>query len=75
MEHDARIMVWRTSAANGIENFLRFHGIVDIFVRLDLFENGMPPSADMLVGRENYIFQQDNDPQYTAIIVRDLIAA
>ena len=34
-------------------------------------DDAMIPSADKLYGRENWLFQQDNDPKHTAHIVRD----
>lgn len=73
VKHDAKIMVWGAFAAHGVGMLHRIHGIMDRFVYLDLLENVMLPSADMLFGRENYIFQQDNDPKHTAIIVKEFI--
>lgn len=73
VKHDAKIMVWGAFAAHGVGILHRINGVMDRFVYLDLLENVMLPSADMLFGRENWIFQQDNDPKHTAIIVREFI--
>jgi hypothetical protein len=73
VKHDAKIMVWGAFAAHGVGMLHRIYGIMDRFIYLDLLENVMLPSADMLFGRENYLFQQDNDPKHTAIIVKDFI--
>ena len=73
VKHDDKIMVWGAFAAHGVGILHRIMGIMDRFVYLDLCQNVMLPSADMLFGRENWLFQQDNDPKHTAIIVRDFI--
>jgi hypothetical protein len=61
-------MVWGAFAAHGVGILHRIKGIMDMNVFHDLLGNVMLPSADMLFGGENYLFQQDNDPKHTAII-------
>ena len=73
LKHDDKIMVWGAFAAHGVGMLHRIMGIMDRFVYLDLCENVMLPSADMLFGRENWIFQQDNDPKHTAIVIREFL--
>ena len=73
VKHDDKIMVWGAFAAHGVGILHRIQGITDRFVYLDLLENVMLPSADLLFGQENFIFQQDNDPKYTAIFNKEFI--
>ena len=55
VKHDAKIMVWGAFAAHGVGILHRIVGIMDRFVYLDICENVMLPSADILFGRENWI--------------------
>jgi len=52
----------------------RIHGIMDKDMYLDILENAMLPSADMIYGREEWLLQQDNDSKHTAHVVRDWMA-
>jgi len=73
VKHDVKIMVWGAFAAHGVGILHRIVGIMDRFIYLQLLEDVMEPSADILFGGENYIFQQDNDPKHTAIMVKEYI--
>ena len=73
MKHDKKIMVWGCFAAHGVGILHLIDGIMDQHIYLDIVENCLLPSADLLFGRENWIFQQDNDPKHTARRVKDFI--
>ena len=49
----------------------RIEGILVKEGHLNILENVMLPSAHMTLLRENWYFQQDNDPKHTAHVVRD----
>lgn len=70
IKHDKKINVWGAFCYHGIGYLHRIRGIMDGYIYLDILEDPMLASADLLFGRENFLFQQDNDPKHTAIIVR-----
>lgn len=41
---------------------------------LDIQENPMLHSVDLLLGHHNSVFQQDNDPKHTAKCVKEWLA-
>lgn len=75
VKHDTKINVWGAFCAKGVGMLHHIKGIMDQHIYLDILENVMVPSADMLFGGhtilENWIFQQDNDPKHTANSVKD----
>jgi hypothetical protein len=73
VKHDKKIMVWGAFCAHGVGILHRIEGIMMKEHYNFILQNVMLPSADMLFGRENWIFQQDNDPKHTAIIDKELI--
>jgi hypothetical protein len=70
IKHDKKINVWGGFSATGTAGFKRVFGIMKKEQYLDILEDAMQPSADILFGGENYIFQQDNDPKHTAKVVK-----
>ena len=66
-------MVWGAFSATGVGILHRIEGIMNKEIYNDLLANVMLPSADILFGRENWIFQQDNDPKHTAKINKDFL--
>lgn len=73
VKHDVKIMVWGAFSATGVGILHRIEGIMNKEIYNDLLANVMLPSADILFGRENWIFQQDNDPKHTAKINKDFL--
>jgi hypothetical protein len=74
VKHDRKINVWGSFAAHGVGMLHRIQGIMDRFVYLDIVENCLIPSRDLLfadTGTENCLVQQDNDPKHTAIIIKE----
>lgn len=74
VKHDRKINVWGSFAANGVGMLHRIEGIMDRFVYLDIVENCLIPSRDLLfadIGTENSLVQQDNDPKHTALIIKE----
>jgi hypothetical protein len=71
LKHDKKINVWGCFSAHGVGDLMRVEGILVKEKYLDILDQHMVPSADRLFGREDWTFQQDNDPKHTAIVVRD----
>jgi len=63
-------MVWGCFAAHGVGSLYLVEGILKKEQYLNIMEDHMIPSADLLFGREEWLFQQDNDPKHTAIVVK-----
>lgn len=74
VKHDKKVNIWGCFSANGVGRLHRIEGIMNQEIYLDILEDAMLNSADILFGRENWTFQQDNDPKHTAIQVRNWLA-
>jgi hypothetical protein len=70
VKHDAKIQVWGCFAAHGVGNLYLVDGILERYQYQYILENEMLPSADLLFGREDWYFQQDNDPKHTANVIK-----
>jgi len=70
IKHDIKINVWGAFSLHGIGIIEEIKGIMDKEMYLDILENAMILSADMLYGREDWQLQQDNDPKHTARVVK-----
>lgn len=57
--------------AHGVGRLELIEGIMDQDVYLDILPEPMLHSADLLFGRDNWLFQQDNDPKHTARRVKE----
>lgn len=77
VKHDVKVNVWGAFCAKGVGMLHHIKGIMDQNIYLDILENVMVPSADILFGDhtnvDNWIFQQDNDPKHTAKSVKEWI--
>jgi transposase len=74
VKHDKKINVWGCFSATGVGRLHFIKGIMDQEIYLDILEEPMLHSADLLFGRENWHFQQDNDPKHTAIRVKEWLS-
>lgn len=74
IKHDLKINVWGCFCLSGVGNIHLIEGIMDQDVYLDILGEAMIQSADLLFNRENWIFQQDNDPKHTAIRVKKYLS-
>ena len=66
VKHDVKINVWGCFAAHGVGNLYLVDGILNKGQYKDILINQMMPSAEALFNKENWHFQQDNDPKHTA---------
>lgn len=71
IKHDKKINVWGCFCATGVGHLCLIEGIMDQEIYVNILEEPMVHSADLLLGRENWHFQQDNDPKHTAIHVKE----
>jgi hypothetical protein len=62
--------VWGGFSASGVGNLRRIEGILTAEKYIDVLESDMLASADMLFGRVNWTFQQDNDPKHTVKVTK-----
>ena len=65
------VMVWGCFAHCGV-GFLHFiDGIMDRFLYREILEENLLKSAKKLGLKKKFVFQHDNDPKHTAVIVKD----
>lgn len=60
------IMVWGYMAANGVGNLVFIESTMDQIGYLNILKQNLRQSAEKLDLGEDFCFQQDNDPKYTA---------
>ncbi|GFX52283.1 transposable element Tc1 transposase [Trichonephila clavipes] len=58
-------------AASGVGKLVFIDGIMHKMAYLNILQNNLKESADKLGLRSNFIFQLDNDPKYTAFVVKE----
>jgi hypothetical protein len=73
VKHDKKINVWGCFNGSGVGNFYLVPGIMDRFEYLNILRTQLRPSIDKLAPHGNFIFQHDNDPKHTAIVVKSYI--
>ena len=73
VKHQKKINVWGAFSAHKVGMLHRIEGIMDQHVFNTILHNVAMPTIDMLFpaqseedDRQNFIFQQDNDPKHTA---------
>ena len=68
------VMVWGCMSAAGVGNLMIIDEIMNKTVYLNILKNNLNQSAEKLKIRNDYYFQQDNDPKHTAADVKMWIA-
>ncbi len=68
VKHDGKINVWGAFAAHGVGVLHIIEGIMMKEQYHEILGDVMLPSADILFGQQNWIFQQDNDSRHTTYI-------
>lgn len=68
------VLVWGCMAASGVGNLVFIEGVMDRFCYLDILKENLHASATKLGIGESFVFQQDNDPKHTAVIVKEWLS-
>ena len=68
------VMFWGCIGWNGVGPLYHIPGIMIKEVYVDILAKNLPLAARKLHMRGRYIFQQDNDPKHTAMIVKQWFA-
>lgn len=64
------VMVWGCVSAAGVGKLVFIDGIMDKFAYCRILADNLRCSAELL-GLEDFIFQQDNDPKHTSKLLKD----
>lgn len=64
------VMVWGCFSGKGLGPIHRIEGIMDRFMYRDIMENVMLPYAEWQMPLK-WIYQQDNDPKHTSVVVKN----
>jgi transposase len=70
VKHDKYVMIWGCFSSDGVGKLHRIHGIMNARVYRVILIYKMIPSSIQLFGGSPWIFQHDNDPKHTSMIVR-----
>lgn len=65
------VMVWGCMAASGEVHLVFIENRMDRFAYLNILKNNLHQSAQELGLEGSFIFQQDNDPKHTSLVVRE----
>ncbi|KAH8288665.1 hypothetical protein KR054_007468, partial [Drosophila jambulina] len=61
------VLVWGCMSARGVGNLIFIDGIMNAEMYLNILKENLHSSATKMgLERDNFIFQQDNDPKHTA---------
>jgi hypothetical protein len=71
VEHDKKINVWGCFCTSGVGNIMRIEGTLVKETYLDILDDHMLPSADMLLGRDNWHFNKEMIPNTLLILFVD----
>ena len=70
MKHDEKLMVWGCFCSHGVGHLYRVEGILKKEQYISIIEDHFYPSSMELFPDTECIYQEDNDPKHTAIIVK-----
>lgn len=66
VKHDKKINVWGCFTGHGVGDLYHIEGIMTADDYVNIINTQLLPSAEILFGDGEWIFQQDNDPKHTA---------
>ncbi|CAK9820113.1 Transposable element Tcb1 transposase [Anthophora quadrimaculata] len=69
----ASLMVWGCMSAAGVGDYHIIDGTMDRWMYLNILKEHLLQSAEKFGIKDNFMFQQDNDPKHKATIVREWI--
>ena len=73
VKHDKKINVWGCFSWKGVGHLYRVKGILEKKQMKNILQRHMIPSMEQLVGLDNGIFQQDNDPKHRSKICQNYL--
>lgn len=65
------VMVWGSMASSGVGNLVFIDSTMDKYGYLNILKENLHSSAQKLGLGNNFIFQQDNDPKHTSLLVKE----
>lgn len=65
------VMVWGCMAASGVGNLVFIESTMNKIDYLNILKENVAPSVEKLGLPSNWVFQQDNDPKHTSLIVKE----
>lgn len=65
------VLVWGCMSGAGVGNLVFIEGIMDKWKYLTILKENLKQSAEKLGLGRDWVFQQDNDPKHTAIVVKE----
>jgi hypothetical protein len=63
------VMAWGCFSYEGVGNLIFIDGIMDSYTYVEILSNYLHESAEIM-GLEDFIFQQDNDPKHTSKLAK-----
>jgi len=66
-------MVWGCMSWSGVGNMEFIDGIMTKTVYLDILRRNLQESVRKLELGRRFVFQEDNDPKHTALVIKDFI--
>ena len=70
---EGSVMVWGCMSWSGVGNVEFIDGIMTKTVNLDILRRNPQESVRKLELERRFVFQEDNDPKHTVLIIKDFI--